>query len=199
MVIGLGLAVTVAVIALLVWPVARIITRPVERLRRSALMIADGELSHRARPEGRDEIGELALAFNHMAERLETMIRAGRDLLANVSHELRSPPDAPQAGGGVCWKTASPEGDTGTSRRYLESIRAEIELMDDLLGRLLEWSRLEMRESQAEGEPVPLEPVIDEIVARYRAAGRTKTIGHHPPTRLESGGSGRARSPDFRS
>ncbi len=77
--------------ALLIIPVSRIITSRLEQLRQSAQTLAEGNLAHRAAVRGRDEIGELARAFNRMADKLETMIINGKELTANISHELRTP------------------------------------------------------------------------------------------------------------
>ena len=88
-VIGLSLIGIVA--ALLIIPVSKFITDRVKALKASAHRIADGELSHRITVRTKDEIGELGIAFNQMAERLERMIIGGKELTANVSHELRTP------------------------------------------------------------------------------------------------------------
>lgn len=76
------------------WPLAHSLTSRLGALERSTRALADGELSHRATivEDGpRDEIHGLALAFNQMADRLETLLNGQRTLLANVSHELRTP------------------------------------------------------------------------------------------------------------
>ena len=88
---ALGLVIIGLFAALLILPVSRIITNRLKKLRQSALTIAEGNLSHRAHIRGKDEIGDLAQAFNRMADKLETMIRSGKELTANVSHELRTP------------------------------------------------------------------------------------------------------------
>ena len=72
---ALGLLVIGIFVALLVVPVARRISRPLDGLRRSALKFSRGDLSHRTEIRGKDEIAQLADAFNLMAERLEQMIK----------------------------------------------------------------------------------------------------------------------------
>jgi two-component system sensor histidine kinase CpxA len=88
---ALGLAIIGLIIALLIIPVSRFITDRVKQLKQSALRIAEGDLSHRAAVQSKDEIGELAQAFNHMTDKLERMITSSKELTANVSHELRTP------------------------------------------------------------------------------------------------------------
>ncbi|GEM_PF-1427075 len=76
------------------WPLARSLTTRLASLERSTRALADGELSHRVpldTDRRLDEIDGLALAFNQMADRLETLMTGQRTLLANVSHELRTP------------------------------------------------------------------------------------------------------------
>ncbi|KIG12315.1 Sensor histidine kinase [Enhygromyxa salina] len=75
------------------WPLARSLTSRLAKLERSTRALAQGELSHRAEiaSERHDEVDRLAVAFNEMADRLETSMTGQRTLLANVSHELRTP------------------------------------------------------------------------------------------------------------
>ncbi|MDY6791005.1 MAG: HAMP domain-containing protein [Thermodesulfobacteriota bacterium] len=88
---ALGLAGIGMIIAVLIVPVSRLITKRIKRLGASANRIAAGDLSHRILVKGKDEIEELGHSFNRMADELEKMIKGGRELTANISHELRSP------------------------------------------------------------------------------------------------------------
>lgn len=72
-------------------PLARSIAKPLEEVVDVTRAFGRGDLSARARVARSDDIGDLALAFNDMAERLETVIRAEKEMLANISHELRTP------------------------------------------------------------------------------------------------------------
>ena len=67
------------------------IVRPLRSLERAARAVAAGDLGHRVPAASNDELGELAAAFNTMAETLERNERARRNLLADVAHELRTP------------------------------------------------------------------------------------------------------------
>ena len=85
-------------VALAAWPVSRRITRRLETLQRSVDAQAAGNLQARVEVQGRDEVAQLARSFNRAAERIETLVtrqeallQAQRRLLANASHELRSP------------------------------------------------------------------------------------------------------------
>ncbi|MEM9460109.1 MAG: ATP-binding protein [Myxococcota bacterium] len=76
------------------WVLSRSLTRRLARIEASAGRIADGELGHRIALDSkipRDELDQLATAFNEMAQRVEALLQGQRTLLANVSHELRTP------------------------------------------------------------------------------------------------------------
>src|SRR5262245_4021502 len=87
----LALALLVAAMALGAWPVARRLTRRLERLRGSVESLGQGDLKARATVEGHDEVAGLATSFNRAAERIEALVSAERRMLAFASHELRSP------------------------------------------------------------------------------------------------------------
>jgi signal transduction histidine kinase len=73
------------------YPVVRRLTRRLEALQRGVETFGSGKLDHRVIEEGQDEVAAVASSFNRAAERVEALVRANRSLLANASHELRSP------------------------------------------------------------------------------------------------------------
>ena len=79
------------VVAAGAYPVVRRLTGRLERLQGSVESWGAGRLSTRVAVEGRDEVARLATSFNHSAERIEALVAAQKSLLANASHELRSP------------------------------------------------------------------------------------------------------------
>jgi signal transduction histidine kinase len=88
----LGLLMVIAmVVALASYPVVRRLTRRLERLEASVGAWGAGDLSARVAVEGRDEVARLAISFNEAAARVEALMSAQKTLLANASHELRSP------------------------------------------------------------------------------------------------------------
>jgi two-component system sensor histidine kinase CpxA len=164
---GLGLLIIGLVVALLIIPVSRLITRPVKSLNRSALRIAKGDLSHRAHIKGSDEIGELGRSFNEMAERLAGMIRGSRELTANVSHELRSPLARIRLAETLIRERVE-RGEYGNIEKHLDAIREDIEQFDRLIGRTLELSKLDIRETPLKREPLDLSQMIEAIIDRLR-------------------------------
>ena len=90
----LALGLMLPVLGVGAWVLSRSLTRRLGRIEASADRIARGELRHRIAldaPEPRDELDQLARAFNEMAEKVEALLHGQRVLLANVSHELRTP------------------------------------------------------------------------------------------------------------
>ncbi len=80
-----------AAVAFAAWPVARKLTGRLEALKRGVEQFGAGQLSQRVPVEGRDEVAQLAASFNNAATRIEQLVSSHRSLLANASHELRSP------------------------------------------------------------------------------------------------------------
>ncbi|MFN3687062.1 sensor histidine kinase [Salinarimonas sp.] len=85
------IAIIALVIALVAYPVVRHLTRRLERLRAGVEAWGAGDLSARADLPGSDEVAAVAKSFDRAAETIERLIAANKALLANASHELRSP------------------------------------------------------------------------------------------------------------
>lgn len=77
--------------ALLSFVFTRMVLRPLHQMTDTARLISAGDYSSRVEAGSRDEIGELASAFNHMADNLERIERLRRDMVSDVAHELRTP------------------------------------------------------------------------------------------------------------
>ena len=92
---GVGLVVLLvllfAAIAAGAYPVVRRLTRGLEALKQGVEQFGAGQLHHRVEVIGRDEVAAVASSFNVAAARVEALVRSHQSLLANASHELRSP------------------------------------------------------------------------------------------------------------
>lgn len=92
---GLGLVLLLVVLFLAVaagaWPVVRRLTRRLEALKRGVEAFGAGALHQRVAEDGRDEVAAVGASFNRAAMRIEALLRSHQNLLANASHELRSP------------------------------------------------------------------------------------------------------------
>lgn len=78
-------------VALGAYPVVRRLTRRLEALKQGVERFGAGELTHRVPVDGKDEVATLAASFNQSADRVAALLRAHQSLVANASHELRSP------------------------------------------------------------------------------------------------------------
>lgn len=125
--------------ALVMYPVARRLTRRLERLQSGVERWGAGDLSARAPVSGSDEVGFLAQRFNHAAERIEELMRAQKSLLANASHELRSPLARIRMGLELMSLSPTPE--------IRDEISRNIGELDQLIDEILLASRLDAREA----------------------------------------------------
>ncbi len=92
---GLGMVALLVVLFLAVaggaWPVVRRLTRRLEALKQGVEAFGAGALHQRVAEDGRDEVAAVGASFNRAASRIEALLRSHQSLLANASHELRSP------------------------------------------------------------------------------------------------------------
>ena len=170
-----GLLVIGAVIAMLVIPVARLITKPLNRLRKSAIRFSRGDLSHRTSVKGRDEIAQLGTTFNLMAERLERMISGGKELTANVSHELRSPLARIRIAEEII-REQMKKGKSGETEKHLNHICEDIEELDRLIGRILEFSKLDIHEGAFDKAPLDLSSMLQGLLLRFETTMEKKRV-----------------------
>ena len=174
------LPVAIAVGGITTFVLVLIFTRPVIRLRTAARELARGKLDTRvkeSRPraaifEG-DEFQALVHDFNHMAERLESLVGAQKLLLRDVSHELRSPLARLSVALELSREDADPTMDT-----HLNRIQREAERLNELIGQLLTLSSMEAVESVDRFERVSLNKLLKDILpdAAYEAQQREASV-----------------------
>ena len=149
-------------VALGAYPVMRRLTLRLEALQRGVERWGAGDLSARINTEGRDEVAFLARRFNHAAERIETLMESHKSLLANASHELRSPLARIRMGLELM-------GVDKASPQRMEIARSITEL-DQLIDEILLASRLDTRQADAEPfETLDLTGLAAEECARVNA------------------------------
>jgi len=132
-------------------PLARAIAAPLERLGRAVRAFGAGDLSSRARLRMRGEVGEVAEAFDQMADRIEALLRSERELIANVSHELRTPLARIQ----VALELAA-EGDAERARRALAEIGEDLSELTRLVEDVLTAARLDLASGERSRGALPL-------------------------------------------
>ena len=182
------LLVAVAVGGLTTFVLVMTFTRPVINLREAARQLAMGRLNARAKESRKpsalhaDEFDALLHDFNHMAERLESLVNAQKMLLRDVSHELRSP----LARASVALELARDDADP-TMTTHLDRIQRETERLNQLIGQLLALSSLEANEAEVGSERIALSDLLAEIVsdANYEAHQRNCSVTLAPGEQLE--------------
>jgi signal transduction histidine kinase len=167
--------VTLIAAGLVLWgisnKVARHLVKPLEELTRVAQDLGNGDLSRRAclchtHP---GEVGELTRAINEMASRIERQVKEQRELLAAVSHEMRTP----LARIRLLTEFARDGVQVGEGRDPLDEIEAEVVEMDSLVGELLASARLEF--SALSRRPLSPRAVIERAAERASLPfGRTR-------------------------
>ena len=153
-----------AVIALaMVHMLARGLTSPLREMAAAARAMAGGDHGRQVEVRTRDEVGELARAFNAMSAELAQVDRVRRDLVANVSHELRTPISALQAVlENIVDGVAEPDPDT------LRTMLTQVERLGRLVAQLLDLSRLESGVVPLERQSFAIRPVLDDVAALSR-------------------------------
>ena len=162
-------------VALGTYPIVRRLTRRLETLRQGVERWGDGDLGARLPLDGDDEVGFLATRFNHAAERVqglvqshEALLASQKSLLANASHELRSPLARIRMGMELMGGNASPSAKAEIARNINE--------LDQLIEEILLASRLDAREADlGTVESVDLVGLAAEECARTNAALDTPT------------------------
>ena len=153
-------------IALLVarW-LARGMTQPLRDMAAAAHRMETGDYSRRVRTRSRDEVGQLATAFNRMSAELENLEQSRRDLVANVSHELKTPIAAIRA-----HLENLLDGVEQPEPRTMEVMLSQTERLGRLIEQLLELSRLESGELPLQREQIPLAPLVTQVLSEIEMA-----------------------------
>jgi len=151
---------------------ARGMTSPLREMAVASSAMAKGDYGRRVRASSRDEVGELARAFNSMAAELAGVERMRRDLVANVSHELRTPIGALQA---LLENLA--DGVEPPDPAALRTALAQTERLGRLVGQLLDLSRLESGGIPLERTRFALRPMLEQVT---RECELGETFGERP-------------------
>lgn len=159
----IGVLLSIAIASILSWS----ISRPLRQIDKVAAKIGMGDYSQRITTPSRDEIGDLAVTINQMAEKLERIDLEKRkleqirhDFLANVSHELRTPLTAMQGflealQDGLIEEAAQP--------KYYDIIYKETLHMNRLVDDIMDLIMLENKEITLACNPVHVEPLLQHV------------------------------------
>ena len=165
--------VALLVSGLICFLLTRYLTAPILRLREMSQKLAAGDLSARAGTglaQRQDEIGDLVRDFNAMASRIEELISRQRQLISDVSHELRSP-----------LARLNVALDLGRERKgndpAFEQMEEDLRLLDEMIGRLLTIAKLDISAPQVPMMDVDLTDLLSQIVRNAEFESREPNGG----------------------
>lgn len=151
------------------YPVVRRLTRRLETLARAVDALGAGDLQTRVAVQGNDEVARLAAKFNASAQRIEQLVKSNRGLLANASHELRSP--LARLRMAIELLGADDAGDAPAKRSIKQEIERNIAELDQLIEEILLASRLDAAGELNGGAgferaPIELDALVGEACAQ---------------------------------
>ena len=170
------LAIALLSIILISWVLTRMFTRPIRSLQQTTEQLGTGALESRtetAVSSRKDELGELADSIDQMAAQLQSLVSSHKQLLRDISHELRSPLARLQ----VALELARNEAGDSAAQE-LNRIEKEANRLNELIGEVLTLARMEQGAVELQKQPLQLDAIIDEVTddARFEAEAAQKRI-----------------------
>lgn len=153
---------------------SRSIIHPLVILRQSAVRLSQGDLAHRVPYTAYDEIGEVARAFNEMAQQVENMLNEQRAFASNTSHELRTPLTT------IRLRTealrSDPNLDAATVRRYIAEVDDEVMRLGGLVEDLALLSRFDAGRAELGDTEIDLGRFVNSLVQQLQHLARTRGL-----------------------
>lgn len=169
--------ISIAIIASLIlsFLFSRNLIAPINSLKKAAIKLSAGDLTARAAisVNRKDELGILGRDFNRMADQLAQLISAQKRLLADISHELRSPLTRLKMATGLAQMQASE-----ASQSYLLRIEKEANQLDKMIADVLQVSRLEANSQALSLHKQSLQDIVDHVLndATFEAKQHNKQL-----------------------
>ncbi|MBI5473771.1 MAG: HAMP domain-containing histidine kinase [Ignavibacteriae bacterium] len=177
-----GLLVSLAAAGCIGLAALALVTRKLRRLTAAALAFTEGDYSRRVSITSNDELDELGRAFNTMADTLSQHVSdlertdaLRRELIANVSHDLRTPLASAQ---GYLETVLMKESDLSAPERqsYLEIIFSNMERLSRLIEELFELSKLEAKQTQLHVEPFSIADLANDLAQKFAPIAEKKEV-----------------------
>jgi len=174
--LGLRLGVVFIISAAVCWLLARSLSNPIKKLREATQKLAAGDLNARVgenHQNSTDEISQLGCDFDRMADRIQSLIALRQRLFTDISHELRSPLARLNVALELARKNKGQAAASSLDRIELESDR-----LDELIGRLLELTKLEADMECFERTIFNMDEILERVVrdAHFEAQGKGKAV-----------------------
>jgi len=168
-----------AAVATGAYPVVRRLTRRLENLKQGVEAFGEGALHQRVAEGGRDEVAAVATSFNRAAARVEALVRSNQSLLANASHELRSPLARLKLALSMLDEASGPQ-----RERLQREITTNIAELDALVEEVLLASRLDATTQLDPPERVDLLALAAEEASRTQAVVEGEALSASGDERL---------------
>lgn len=165
-----GIGTVIIALILGVW-LSRTLTRPVRELTAATHAVSLGKLGVKVPVRSRDELGDLALAFNRMNSELERSLTLRKQMTADIAHELRTPLSLI-----LGHAEAVHDGVLPPSIKSYEVIREEALRLEHLIDDLRVLSLADAGELSLTVQPASIQNWLEEIRARYEQQARSKNI-----------------------
>jgi signal transduction histidine kinase len=159
---------------LLAWLIARNIANPLQKLATAAQAVSEGDFTQRVPPVGLQEIRHVAKSFNSMSERVEDTQQAQRDLLANVSHDLKTPLTSIQG-----FSQAILDGTATDVHKAATIIYDEAGRLARMVNQLTELARLRAGRLDMQRVPLDISAMVDAMVQGIEVVAQKKQIQLH--------------------
>lgn len=166
-----GLLAAIFIISMISYLLAYLLSQRIQKLRHAVQDIARGNLTRRVTISGKDEVSALAIDFNHMADRINDMLDSQRQLVSDVSHELRSP----LARLRIALELAQ---HSKTSELDFTRIEKEADELETIVSELLSLARLESNQFELEKQSIDINAILTKIVrdAQFEGAASKRTV-----------------------
>src|SRR5262249_23369240 len=160
-------ALSAVLVALLL---ARWILQPIDRLRDASAQFASGDLAARAPERGPEELAAMGTEFNSMAESIERLFEARRELVAWASHDLRTPLASMRA-----MLEAIDDG-LAEPAEYLPALNDRVRTLSGLVDDLFELARIDAGVLTVHVQKSDLQPVVGSCLRSFEAEARAKRV-----------------------
>jgi signal transduction histidine kinase len=163
----LGLGMLCVLLILAIYPLARSLTRPLSRLSKGLEQIAAGDFREVLPPESRDdELGRLEDTFRRMSLSINEMIASKKQLLADISHELRSPLGRMEASLELLSEAG---GHAGRQQKHIRTMSSEIAFMTGLVRALSAYAKINLPGYSPDRTATFPEVLLDDLFDRNEA------------------------------